>query len=150
MRLNRLTGLVSSKLSRISVLRAYASSNYTPPTSSWGTIPINAISFDIGGYFNTSLYRWTPPRGYFIVYLDCTWRETNTAHHHGRLLVNGSFATESTLRENNSWHQSKGCMIMGKTDGSLYVSAQSNKDTSSNAYLDSCVLYGICIPERMV
>jgi hypothetical protein len=47
--------------------RARLSSNQSVSGSTWTVLSLATEDFDIGSYFDTSTYRWTPPSGRYVI-----------------------------------------------------------------------------------
>lgn len=149
--LNKFTRLIEPKLSKISFIEVRMASDFTPsPYNVWYTIPLNNVVAGENQYFDTNLYRWTPPRGFFIVYLTLGWRSTSTGHQVGGIRVNGSYKALSYLRNATTWTQDWGCLCMGKTDGSSYIEGMVNSYNAGYINDNDTRLYGISIPERYI
>lgn len=54
---------VDSRTSPAAYFVAYLSSGPNVPNEAWTKINFNTVSYNVGSYFNTSTYRWTPPAG---------------------------------------------------------------------------------------
>lgn len=147
--MRKLLGLIDPKVARISLLSVGLSSDFNPPENTYVTTPFNDVSIDTGGYYDTALYRWTPPRGFFIVYMMCIWRKVDTwGHHVGIIYANGSELGRSRISHPHDWPQSRGCLGMGETDGTVYIDTKVAAYKPNPYLLGSTRLYGISLPKE--
>jgi len=59
--------LTQSFAANTPAFRARLSSNQSVSGSTWTVLSLATEDFDIGSYFDTSTYRWTPPSGRYVI-----------------------------------------------------------------------------------
>lgn len=57
------SGITGGTMTNAPSFRARLTSNQSVSSSTWTVLSLATEDFDIGGYYNNSTYRWTPPSG---------------------------------------------------------------------------------------
>lgn len=86
---------------------AYLSASQTGiPHETFTKVNFNTEAFDIGGYYDTSNYRWTPPVGKYVIFANLFTYDTDGGTYRmrrGRVAVYKNGSTMSNPQINSGW-----------------------------------------------
>lgn len=87
-------------------------------------LPFDIENFDVGSYFNTGTYRWTPPAGYAIVYLNLMYNNSTQNGQVAVIYMNGGGVNRLASRPYTSAGGSSAAVLwMGPVDGTDFFEA---------------------------
>jgi len=98
----------------------------TISTSGATLLEFDTESFDVGSYFNTSSYRWTPPAGYAMISLGVMLATSPTISPNRytlKLYKNGALHKQAQIIVDESWDYSTSIITMESVNGTDYFQA---------------------------
>lgn len=116
--------VVPATLSGMPAFRALQGSNLSLSSGVAAKINFSTIDWQVGSYYNTSLYRYTPPAGYYCVSVGGYLTGSVTYDAFLRIYVNGSQYAQTLSAGNNGGSAAQLCLTdLIYLNGTDYIEA---------------------------
>lgn len=114
-------------------------------------IEFDVETYDIGSYFNTANYRWTPPAGYVVLYTSVHFDSSAVSEFRAFIYKNGAEACSHVTRPDAAVGTGSSCSVawVGVADGDDYFESRIYHigGSGKTAGPSFCYFMGFLIPQ---